>query len=99
MEKFLENNLGKPILHPPVGPDAAADLDDRWSWQTTTLEVKGDSWQHASKDVVIAGLGWVSVELSNVWFREACVYVCFTARSPSTDWPRRHFRCLLFIFR
>lgn len=54
---FLEKHVGK-LVTPPDSPERMAELGP---YETTEFTIHGDSWKKASADVVIAGLGWVSI--------------------------------------
>lgn len=56
-DTFLDDHVGTRIT-PPFKPERRQQLQLN---ETTEFEVEGQGWQTASKDIVIAGLGWVSV--------------------------------------
>ena len=57
VEERMEKHLGS-TLTPPYSKERVNELP---AWQSTDLEVKGDSWSTHCADIHIAGLGWVGV--------------------------------------
>lgn len=54
---FTQRHVGK-MLTPPTSADDFARLGE---WTSKTVTVDGDGWKRASMDVVLSGLGWVSL--------------------------------------
>jgi ribosome biogenesis GTPase A len=56
-EHLIENQLGD-LISPPVSLERWKELGP---FENIDFEVEGSSWKESSTDIVIAGLGWVSV--------------------------------------
>lgn len=56
-QDFLANHIGT-LVGPPATPERLAELGP---FETIDMEVTGDGWRKSETDIVIAGLGWVSV--------------------------------------
>lgn len=56
-DAFLAKHVGG-MLTPPFDADRLADMGD---WSSKSVTVSGEGWKKASVDIVLSGLGWVSV--------------------------------------
>jgi len=56
-DEYLDKHVGG-LIAPPTSRERMAALGAR---ETSEFRVRGDSWKEASTDIVIAGLGWVSI--------------------------------------
>lgn len=56
-DAFIEKHIGK-LIGPPDSLDRIKELGRPTSFE---FEVDGDSWRESSADIVIAGLGWISI--------------------------------------
>lgn len=55
----MAKSVGTKRLYPPIEEDES--YNQRWEWVEEQVEIEGTSWKMASADIVIAGLGWISV--------------------------------------
>lgn len=56
-EDFTKTHLGQ-MLTPPSSTEGFERLGE---WTTKSFSVDGDSWKKSSVDIVLSGLGWISV--------------------------------------
>ncbi len=56
-DHLLENHIGD-IISPPMTKARMAELGP---FEAKDFEYSGNSWKQSSTDIVIAGLGWVSI--------------------------------------
>jgi 30S ribosome assembly GTPase len=56
-EEFTMRHVGE-MLTPPYNADRLEELGE---WSSKTFTAEGQGWKRAALDVVLSGLGWVSV--------------------------------------
>lgn len=69
-EELFEKHLGD-RLAPPVDKERAAEIG---RWVARRVTVTGDSWEHSSVDVAVAGLGWVGIGVKGIAVLQAWTY-------------------------
>eukprot|EP01032_Pedospumella_encystans_P012834 gene12834-14817_t len=57
VEDFIQKHVGELVL-PPASLERYNEIGP---YSSQDLEISGDSWKKSSYDIVIAGLGWISV--------------------------------------
>jgi len=85
-DALLEKHAGTKLM-PPVGEERVKQFG---SWGHRTLNVYGEDWQKATRDITIAGLGWVSVGCNGnstfkVWTHEGVQVETREALIPDMD--------------
>lgn len=56
-DEFVEKHIGE-LLFPPNNVERYRELGP---FESKTFDIEGDSWKKSNTDIVIAGLGWISV--------------------------------------
>ncbi|KAG0565571.1 hypothetical protein KC19_8G200700 [Ceratodon purpureus] len=69
-EELFEKHLGD-RLKPPADKERAAEIG---RWVPRRVTVTGDSWEHSSVDVAVAGLGWVGIGVKGTAILQAWTY-------------------------
>ncbi len=56
-DEFLDKHIGE-LVFPPYTPERRAELG---AWVPRDFEIEGTGWKTSAIDIVISGLGWISV--------------------------------------
>lgn len=55
---FLSKHIGTPLIFPPASLER---LEQIGPMEDTIFDISGDSWKKSACDIVISGLGWISI--------------------------------------
>mmetsp|Transcript_5854 Transcript_5854/g.8786 ORF Transcript_5854/g.8786 Transcript_5854/m.8786 type:complete len:423 (+) Transcript_5854:166-1434(+) len=58
VESFVDKHIGTDLLFPPFTRERYLELDPK---EERVLEIEGEGWRKAGRDIVLSGLGWVSL--------------------------------------
>lgn len=56
-DEFLQKHIGT-LVYPPSTPERLAELGP---FESHEFEIQGEGWKTSCVDIVISGLGWISV--------------------------------------
>lgn len=57
-DEFLDKHLGSELIFPPFSKDRLGELGE---WTPREFNITGGGWKTSATDIVISGLGWISV--------------------------------------